>query len=245
MMDMIPAVQVKIQEALRHLYQMEIASEVLTIQEPKVGVQGDFTLRTFSLAQAVDLPVQVVSQCIGQYLAAYDPTLTHWESVDGFLNLTCSDNAWRMSLLEAMMKQKSNSSFSSIPLAFSQPEWRWFSSEIYPIYQSSLFIRQYALTHGIQYFTIPSDSLEISIQPSERLLLQVLARAYSAFTPPHLDALPTYLRRLTKVYKQFFATVPILISSQSQTQTFRFALNHVFGLGIEEGMNCLIGDLPA
>lgn len=245
MLQVIPTLQANIQEALRQLYQMEIASEALTIQEPKAGIQGDLTLRTFSLAQVVDLPVQDFTQRIGQFLEAHNPTLTHWESIDGFLNLTLSDNAWRMSLSETIAKQPSTSYFSSIPTIFSQPDWKWFPAEIGSIYQSSLLIRQYARIHDIPYFSLPSAPLEISIQPSERLLLQALACAYTAFAPSSREALPAYLRRLTKVYKQFFATIPILISAQSQTQSFRFALNHVFGLGIEEGMNLLLEDAQA
>ncbi|MCC7030529.1 MAG: arginine--tRNA ligase [Chitinophagaceae bacterium] len=90
-MNIVMLIKTSIQQAIAALYNKEISTEDLQINETKPEFTGDYTLVTFALTKLLQKKPDEIAHEIGHYLLSNDTLYTHFEVIKGFLNLTVSD----------------------------------------------------------------------------------------------------------------------------------------------------------
>ena len=87
-------IQIKAAEAVKALYQTEIAPESLQVQVTRKEFEGDYTLVTFPLLKISHSAPENTGNAIGTYLVEHVPEIAAFNSVKGFLNLLFSPIYW-------------------------------------------------------------------------------------------------------------------------------------------------------
>jgi len=87
-------IQIKAAEAVKALYQTEIAPEALQVQVTRKEFEGDYTLVTFPLLKISHSAPENTGNAIGTYLVEHVPEIAAFNSVKGFLNLLFSPIYW-------------------------------------------------------------------------------------------------------------------------------------------------------
>lgn len=90
-MNIVNTIKSSIQKAVEVLYQKNIATDELQINETKPEFSGDYTLVTFALTKLLQKKPDEIAHEIGTYLVGSDSLFTHFEVIKGFLNLTIQD----------------------------------------------------------------------------------------------------------------------------------------------------------
>ena len=98
-----------IQRAIAELYQQEI-SEVL-LQPTKKEFQGLYTFVTFPLTKALRQPPAAIGEAIGTWLVNNTRTVSGFNVVQGFLNLSIADAAW----IDVLNTISTNETFGVLP----------------------------------------------------------------------------------------------------------------------------------
>ena len=93
----------KIKEAVKTLYNSEVADDLVQIQETRKDFKGDFTLVVFPLLRFSKNTPEKTGETIGNFLIDKFPAVARYNVIKGFLNLEISDMWWieyfiRMSL---------------------------------------------------------------------------------------------------------------------------------------------------
>jgi arginyl-tRNA synthetase len=84
----------KIKEAIKSLYNSEVADSLIQIQETKKDFKGDFTLVVFPILRfSKNTPEQTGIE-IGNYLIENFSVFSEYNVIKGFLNLIISDSWW-------------------------------------------------------------------------------------------------------------------------------------------------------
>jgi arginyl-tRNA synthetase len=84
----------KIKEAIKSLYNSEVADNLIQIQETKKDFKGDFTLVVFPILRfSKNTPEQTGIE-IGNYLIENFNVFSEYNVIKGFLNLIISDSWW-------------------------------------------------------------------------------------------------------------------------------------------------------
>ncbi len=91
-------IQKKAAEAIRALYNAEVAETSLQVSVTRKEFEGDYTLVTFPLLKITRQAPDVTGNAIGEWLVANVPEIRAFNSVKGFLNLSFSPMYWNESL---------------------------------------------------------------------------------------------------------------------------------------------------
>jgi arginyl-tRNA synthetase len=84
----------KIKEAVKFLYNSEVADDLIQIQETRKDFNGDFTLVVFPLLRFSKNTPEKTGENIGNYLVDNFPAVSRFNVIKGFLNLEISDSWW-------------------------------------------------------------------------------------------------------------------------------------------------------
>jgi arginyl-tRNA synthetase len=84
----------KIKEAVRFLYNSEVADDLIQIQETRKDFRGDFTLVIFPLLRFSKNTPEKTCETIGNHLIKDFPSISGFNVIKGFLNLEISDSWW-------------------------------------------------------------------------------------------------------------------------------------------------------
>lgn len=82
-------------DAIRDLYQLEIAAETIQVSETKPEFEGEYTIVLFTFIKQLRKAPEALGNEIGQYLLEHNPALVSaFNVIKGFLNLTVTDAFW-------------------------------------------------------------------------------------------------------------------------------------------------------
>jgi arginyl-tRNA synthetase len=84
----------KIREAVRVLYQSEVAENLVQLQETRKEFRGDFTLVVFPLLRFSKNTPEKTAENIGNYLVENFPSVSGFNVIKGFLNIEISERQW-------------------------------------------------------------------------------------------------------------------------------------------------------
>ncbi|QJX45585.1 arginine--tRNA ligase [Hymenobacter taeanensis] len=90
--------------AIKHVFDVEVASPQLALQPTRKEFAGQFTLVTFSFTKAIGKGPEQIGQGIGDWLVANEPLVSGYNVVKGFLNLEIADAAW-LEVFEQLRQQ--------------------------------------------------------------------------------------------------------------------------------------------
>lgn len=116
----------KIKEAVKILYNSEVADDLIQIQETRKDFKGDFTLVVFPLLRFSKNTPENTGETIGNYLVDKFPAISGFNVIKGFLNLEISDTWW-VEYFEKMASEKSHlencqvSNLETILVEYSSP----------------------------------------------------------------------------------------------------------------------------
>jgi arginyl-tRNA synthetase len=88
------ALKDKIREAIRYLYNSEVADDLIQLQETRKDFKGDFTLVVFPLLRFSKNTPEKTAETIANYLMENFPPVAGFNVIKGFLNLEISDAWW-------------------------------------------------------------------------------------------------------------------------------------------------------
>ena len=97
----------KIKEAVKILYNCEVADDLIQIQETRKDFKGDFTLVVFPLLRFSKNTPENTGETIGNYLVDKFPAISGFNVIKGFLNLEIADTWW-VEYFEKMASEKSH-----------------------------------------------------------------------------------------------------------------------------------------
>jgi arginyl-tRNA synthetase len=97
----------KIKEAVKNIYDIEVADDLIQIQETRKDFKGDFTLVVFPLLRFSKNTPEKTGETIGNYLVDKFPAIAGFNVIKGFLNLEISD-AWWIEYFEKMTSERSH-----------------------------------------------------------------------------------------------------------------------------------------
>ncbi|MDP4222512.1 MAG: arginine--tRNA ligase [Bacteroidota bacterium] len=84
----------KIREAVKVLYNSEVADDLIQLQETRKEFRGDFTLVVFPLLRFSKNTPEKTGETIGNYLKTNFPSVSGFNVIKGFLNIEVSDARW-------------------------------------------------------------------------------------------------------------------------------------------------------
>jgi len=84
----------KIIEAVKVLYNSEVAGNLVQLQETRKEFRGDFTLVVFPLLRYSKNTPERTGESIGNYILESFPSVSGFNVIKGFLNLEISDRWW-------------------------------------------------------------------------------------------------------------------------------------------------------
>jgi arginyl-tRNA synthetase len=97
----------KIKEAVKSIYNSEVADNLIQIQETRKDFKGDFTLIVFPLLRFSKNTPENTGETIGKYLIDNFHAVSGFNVVKGFLNLEISD-LWWLGYFGKMASEKSH-----------------------------------------------------------------------------------------------------------------------------------------
>ena len=81
-------------EAVKELYQQEIAESVINIQETRKEFEGQMTIVVFPIVRFSKQSPEETANAIGEYLVKHVEQISAFNVVKGFLNLSIADQYW-------------------------------------------------------------------------------------------------------------------------------------------------------
>lgn len=115
-----------IKEALEKVYNISVSDKDIQLQKTRKEFEGNFTLVTFPYIKAAKQSPEEVGQNIGNYLTEHHSSITNYNVVKGFLNLSLSNTFWLEFFNTEMLDKNygikdANSSGKTIMLEFASP----------------------------------------------------------------------------------------------------------------------------
>jgi arginyl-tRNA synthetase len=115
-----------VQEAIKKLYQAEIAENLIQVQETKKEFTGDFTVVMFPFLKLSRKSPEQTGDDIGKYLVENIIEVEQYSVIKGFLNLAIHNNYWLEYLAEVSSSQiadllKNPTGTRSIMVEYSSP----------------------------------------------------------------------------------------------------------------------------
>ncbi len=83
-----------LKEALLKSYNITANDADVILQKTRKEFEGDFTLVTFPFIKATKQSPEQVGETLGKFLLANNPTITKYNVVKGFLNISLSNSFW-------------------------------------------------------------------------------------------------------------------------------------------------------
>lgn len=116
----------KVKEAVKILYNSEVADDLIQIQETRKDFKGDFTLVVFPLLRYSKNTPEKTGETIGSYLVEKFPDIAGFNVIKGFLNLEISDVWWieyfrRMTIEKSHLANSQVSDPETILVEYSSP----------------------------------------------------------------------------------------------------------------------------
>src|ERR1051325_2123567 len=97
-------------KAIRDLYNIDILTKDITINQTKPEFEGDYTIVLFTLTKQLRKAPEQLGKEIGEHLVANQPTLfTSFNVIKGFLNLTVADTFFVQYLQENFARENISS----------------------------------------------------------------------------------------------------------------------------------------
>jgi arginyl-tRNA synthetase len=90
-----PILKDSIRDALSKLFNVDVQSEQIVLQETRKEFAGDFTLVVFPFAKQAAKAPDVTANDIGAYLVANASLVASFNVVKGFLNISLKENEWQ------------------------------------------------------------------------------------------------------------------------------------------------------
>jgi len=97
--------------SVKRVYQLDIHTESLTLNETKPEFEGDYTLVTFSLSKLVGKKPDEIAALLGNDLVSNDNLFSGYNVIKGFLNLSLHTEIW----LQFLQQNWQNPDFFSLP----------------------------------------------------------------------------------------------------------------------------------
>ena len=94
MTDITKEIAIAAAEAVKEIYQVELASGDLLITSTKKEHKGDYTLVTFAIAKALRQSPPQIAATIGEYIQKSRSWISSTEVVQGFLNISITPEYW-------------------------------------------------------------------------------------------------------------------------------------------------------
>jgi arginyl-tRNA synthetase len=114
-----------LKKALKTSYGIEANDKDIVLQKTRKEFEGDFTLVTFPFIKAAKQSPEQVGDTLGKFLVANNSTITKYNVVKGFLNISLSNNFWldffSKSQIENYGYKKEGSSGKTIMVEYSSP----------------------------------------------------------------------------------------------------------------------------
>ena len=93
----------KIRDAVKTLYNSQVADDLIQVQETRKDFRGDFTLVVFPLMQYSRNTPEKTGETIGNYLVNNFYAISGYNVVKGFLNLEIADSWWMEYFIKTTM----------------------------------------------------------------------------------------------------------------------------------------------
>lgn len=90
-----------LQQAFKHLFGHELATNAVTFQTTRPEFEGDVTVNVFPFLKISGKPPEATAQAIGEHLQTHVEVVDRFNVVKGFLNIVISDGYWSDFLAEA------------------------------------------------------------------------------------------------------------------------------------------------
>lgn len=100
-----------VKHAIFSLYQTEVASDSIVIQETRKEFEGQVTVVIFPFTRFSKLSPEQTGSQIGEYLQQHVTEIVGFNVIKGFLNLSVSDSYWVSQLLDEVLLE----SFGQLP----------------------------------------------------------------------------------------------------------------------------------
>ncbi len=97
----------KVKEAIKFLYNSEVAEDMIQIQETRKEFKGDFTLVVFPLLRFSKNTPERTGETIGKYIVDNFTSIESFNVINGFLNLGIS-NEWWLDYFSQVASEKSH-----------------------------------------------------------------------------------------------------------------------------------------
>ncbi len=114
-----------LKQALRASYGIDANDKDIVLQKTRKEFEGDFTLVTFPFIKAAKQSPELVGDTLGKFLLANDKTITKFNVVKGFLNISLSDDFWLQFFSDARSEnfgyKKEGSSGRSVMVEYASP----------------------------------------------------------------------------------------------------------------------------
>jgi arginyl-tRNA synthetase len=101
MKDIIKEIESAAAEAVKSIYQADVAETALLVTPTKKEHKGDYTLVTFAISKTLRHPPPQIAQAIGDYLLMNRSWVSEIEVIQGFLNISLATGYWT-SVLDEM-----------------------------------------------------------------------------------------------------------------------------------------------
>lgn len=109
-------------QAIQAVYQQELKAEQLTVNETKPEFEGDYTIVLFPLIKRTGLKPAIIGKELGDWLLThYNPLISQYNMVSGFLNITITDSFCYSFLQEETTAVLPKSSAKKIMVEYSSP----------------------------------------------------------------------------------------------------------------------------
>ncbi len=93
-MTIVSIIQNAVKQAVSELYNVEIAANDVICSSTRKEFEGDYTVTVFNFAKTARKAPPVIGQELGTYLTEHIPTVSKFNVIQGFLNLSISESFW-------------------------------------------------------------------------------------------------------------------------------------------------------
>ena len=87
-------IQQAVSEAVKSLYNIEVAPESIVLQATRREFEGNFTVVVFPWVKAAHAAPETVATAIGDYIVAHSDAVARYNVVKGFLNIVVEPRYW-------------------------------------------------------------------------------------------------------------------------------------------------------
>jgi arginyl-tRNA synthetase len=110
-MSIISIIQNGVIQAVKDLYRLEIAAKDVILGMTRREFEGDFTVTVFNIAKTARKAPPVVGQEMGDYLVQHIEAVSHFNIIQGFLNVSVSAAFWKTFVVDTV----NNPNFGQLP----------------------------------------------------------------------------------------------------------------------------------